>query len=185
MAALAGHVVPEAPGGLTAVVQQTAEQFGVNWPGLVAQAVSFLIVALILRQFAYRPLMRILDERRKRIADSLADAERVSAELAAAEAQRRDVLDAARAEADRIVGEARSAAASLTEREKHRAQALADGIVGKAQEEAMQERDRVRAELRRELGGLVLQATAAVTGRVLTPADQERIRQEGMQGLVA
>ncbi len=185
MAALPGHVVPEASGGLTAVVQQTAEQFGVNWPGLVAQAVSFLIVALILRQFAYRPLMRILDERRQRIADSLADAERVSAELAAAEAQRREVLEAARAEADRIVGEARSAASSLTEREKQRAQVLADGIVGKAREDAAQECAQLRTELRRELGGLVLQATAAVTGKVLTPADQERIRQESMQGLVA
>lgn len=185
MAALAGHVVPEASGGLTAVVQQTAEQFGVNVPGLVAQAVSFLIVALILRQFAYKPLMRILDERRQRIADSLADAERVRAEVAAAEAQRREVLEAARAEADRIVGDARSAAAALTEREKQRAQALAEGIVGKARDEALQERERVRGELRRELGGLVLQATAAVTGKVLTPADQERIRQEGMAGLVA
>jgi F-type H+-transporting ATPase subunit b len=151
----------------------------------VAQAVSFLIVALILRMFVYRPLLRILDERRQRIADSLADAARVSAELAAAEAQRRDVLEAARAEADRILGDARTAASSLTERERQRAQALAEGIVVKAQEEAVQERNRVRAELRRELGGLVLQATAAVTGKVLTAADQERIRQEGMQGLVA
>ena len=185
MAALPVHVIPEASGGITAVAQQTAEQFGVNWPGLVAQAVSFLIVALILRRFVYRPLLRILDERRQRIADSLADAERVRAALAAAEAQRRDVIEAARAEADRIMGEARRAAAALTEREKHRAQASADGIVSKAREEAIQERDRVRAELRRELGALVLQATAAVTGKVLTPADQERIRQEGMPGLAA
>jgi F-type H+-transporting ATPase subunit b len=162
MAALPVHVVPDASGGIAAVAQQTAEQFGVNWPGLVAQAVSFLIVALILRRFVYTPLMRILDERRQRIADSLTDAERVRAELAAAEAQRRDVLEAARAEADRIVGEARSAAATLAEREKQRAQASAEGIVSKAREEALQERERIRAELRRELGGLVLQATAAV-----------------------
>jgi F-type H+-transporting ATPase subunit b len=185
MAALPGQVVPEASGGLAAVVQQTAEQFGVNGPGLIAQMVSFLIVALILRQLAYKPLMRILDERRQRIADSLTEAERVHAELAAAEAQRREVLEIARAEADRIVGEARGVATALTERERQRAQAIAEGILGKARDEAVQERDRVRAELRRELGGLLLQATAAVTGKVLTSADQERIRQEGMQGLVA
>jgi F-type H+-transporting ATPase subunit b len=185
MAALPGHGAPQAAGGLTEVVRQTAEQFGVNWPGLIAQAVSFLLLALVLRQFAYKPLMRLLDERRKRIADSLADTERVRAELAAAEAERRKVIEAARAEADRIVGEARTAASALAEREKRRAEDLAEGIVARARDEAVLERDRVRAELRQELGGLVLQATAAVTGRVLTPADQARIREEGLRGLVA
>jgi len=167
------------------MVRQTAEQFGVNWPGLIAQAVSFLLLALLLRQFAYKPLMRLLDERRKRIADSLADAERVRAERAAAEAERRKVLDAARAEADRIVGEAREAAAALADRERRRAEETAAGILAKAHDDAVQERDRVRTELRQELGGLVLQATAAVTGKVLAPADQARICEQGLEGLVA
>lgn len=183
MAALPGHGLPEASGGLSEMVRQTAEQFGVNWPGLIAQAVSFLLLALILRQFAYTPLMRILDERRKRIADSLADAERTRAEREGAEADRRQVLDAARAEADRIVGEARATAAALAERERRRAEEAAAGIVAKAHDDAVQERDRVRDELRQEVGGLVLQATAAVTGRVLTAADEARIRDEGLKGL--
>jgi F-type H+-transporting ATPase subunit b len=167
------------------MVRQTAEQFGVNWPGLTAQAVSFLILALILRHFAYRPLLRVLDERRQRIADSLAQAEQVRAALTRAEDERRTVLETARTEANRILGDARVAATAMAERERRRAEEIAEGIVGKAREEALLERDRVRAELRRELGGLVLQATAAVTGRVLTTGDQERIRDDGLNGLVA
>ncbi len=185
MAALPEQVAQDAGGGLAALVEQTAEQFGVNWPDLLAQTLCFLIVALILRQFAFKPLLRILDERRQRIADSLRDAEKVRAELAQAEAQRREVLEAARAEADRLVSEAQNAAAALAEREKRRAEATAAEIVAKARQEALLERARVRADLRRELGGLIVDATAAVTGKALTPADQERLRQEGLRELAA
>jgi len=185
MSALPEQVAPDAGGGLAALVQQTAEQFGVNWPDLLAQTLSFLIVALILRQFVYKPLMRVLDERRKHIDDSLRGAAKVREELARAEAQRREVLDAARAEADRIVSDARTAAEALAEREKRRAEATAADIVAKARAEALQERARVRSDLRRELGGLIVDATAAVTGKALTPADQERIRQEGVRELAA
>ena len=102
-----------------------------------------------------------------------------------AEAQRREVLEAARAEADRLVSEAQNAATALTEREKRRAEATAAEIVAKARQEALLERARVRADLRRELGGLIVDATAAVTGKALTPADQERLRQEGLRELAA
>jgi F-type H+-transporting ATPase subunit b len=183
MTRLSGQVPEEASGGLATLVQQTAERFGVNWPDLIAQTVSFLLVALILRQLAYKPLMKVLDERRRRIDESMRDAERVREELARAETQRREVVDAARAEADRIVTEARAAAAVSAEREAQRAEATAAGIVAAARAEALQERSRVRAELRGELGALVVQATAAVTGNVLSGADRERLRQEAMREL--
>ena len=185
MAASPEAVAAAGTGGLSALVQQTAEQFGVNWPDLLAQMISFLIVALLLRQFAFKPLLRLLDERRQRLADSLRDAEAVRAERDRAEAERRDVLDAARAEADRILGEARQAAEALAERARRRAEAAAAEIVARAGQEAQAEQARLRTALRHELGALVVQATTAVTGRTLTADDQERLCHEGLRELSA
>ena len=65
MAASPDAMTAAGTGGLSALVQQTAEQFGVNWPDLLAQMISFLIVALLLRRFAFKPLLRLLDEHYK------------------------------------------------------------------------------------------------------------------------
>ena len=55
----------------------TAERFGVDWPHFIAQVISFLIVAILLYKFAYKPILQVLEERRQRIAEGLANAEKI------------------------------------------------------------------------------------------------------------
>ena len=80
-------------------VQEIARTFGVDWPHLIAQIISFGIVCALLYWLAYRPVLRMLDERRQQIAQGLANAEKINAELAGIEAQRQEVLTEAQAEA--------------------------------------------------------------------------------------
>jgi len=54
-------------------VQQIAERFGVDWPHLLSQVVSFAIVCWLLQRFAYKPILKLLDERRKQIAEGIAE----------------------------------------------------------------------------------------------------------------
>jgi F-type H+-transporting ATPase subunit b len=157
----------------------------VDWPHLGAQIISFCIVCLILHRFAYRPILAMLDERRKQIAQGLADSEKIKAELARTEAQRHEVILQANGEATRLIEEARAAAVRLQEQESQKAIAAAEQIVAKAREAAAADHARMLGELKREVGRLAVQMSARVTGKLLTPDDQRRMAEETVAQMTA
>jgi F-type H+-transporting ATPase subunit b len=155
-----------------------ATTFGVDWPHLLAQVASFCIVCFILYRFAYRPILKMLEVRRQQIAQGLANAQQIKAELARTEAQRQEVMAQANVQANKLIEEARAAASRLQEQETQKAIAAAEEIIAKAREAAAQDYARMLAELKREVGRLVVQTTASVTGKILTPEDQRRLAEE-------
>lgn len=159
--------------------------FGVDWPHLLAQIASFCIVCFLLYRFAYRPVLKMLEVRREQIAQGLANAEQIKAELARTEAQRREVMLQADAQATGIIEEARAAASRLQEQEAQKAIAAAEQIMLKAREAATLDYARMLAGLKREVGRLVVQTAASVTGKVLTPEDQRRLAEETARQLTA
>jgi len=163
---------------LAQTARDTAEKFGWDAPHFFAQVISFLIVAAVLHRFAYRPILTVLEDRRRRIAEGLENAEKIKAELARTEAARRDVLSQAGDQANQMVEEARAAAARVREVETQKAIAAAEQIMVKAREAAAQDRQRMLLELKREVGRLVVQTTTTVTGKILTPEDQRRLAEE-------
>jgi F-type H+-transporting ATPase subunit b len=166
-------------------VQEIARTFGVDWPHLIAQIISFGIVCVLLQRFAYRPVLAMLEKRRQEITEGLANAEKIKAELARTEAQRQEVMTQANAQANQLIAEAQAAAARVQERETQKAIAAAEQIIAKAREAAAQDHMRMLAELKREVGSLVVRTTAAVTGKILTPEDQRRLAEETAQQLAA
>ena len=166
-------------------VQEIARTFGVDWTHLIAQVISFGIVCAVLYKFAYRRVLAMLDLRRQQIAQGIANAEKIQTELNAIESKRQEVLAQANAQAARFIEEARAAAARLQEQESRKALAAAEQILAKARESAAQEHDRMLGELKREVGRLVVQAAAAVTGKILTPEDQKRLAEETGKQLAA
>jgi F-type H+-transporting ATPase subunit b len=159
-------------------VEEIARTFGVDWPHLAAQIISFGIVCALLYRFAYRRVLAMLEERRQQIAQGLANAEQIKAELARTEAQRQEVIGEANAQAARLFEEARAAAARVQKEETQKAIAAAEQVVARAREAAVQDHARMLAELKREVGRLVVQTAAAVTGKVLTAEDQSRLAEE-------
>ncbi len=166
-------------------IEQIAKQFGVDWPHLIAQTVSFGIVCFCLYLFAYKRILAMLEARRQRITDGLANAEKIKIELANTEAQRQEVLVQANAQAGKLIEEARAAAARVQEQETQKAIAAAEQIIAKAREAAAQDHARMLTELRREVGRLVVQTTATVTGKILTPEDQRRLAEETAKQVTA
>ena len=167
-----------AEAGSEGQIEQIARTFGVDWSHLIAQMISFAIVCLLLYRFAYRPILKILAERRQLIAQGLANSEQIKAELARTEAQREEVMAQANAQATQYIEEARSVAARLQEQETQKAIAAAEQIVVNAHLAAAQDHARMLAELKREVGRLVVQTTASITGKVLTSEDQRRLAEE-------
>ena len=160
-------------------------QLGVDWPHFIAQVISFLIVAGLLFKFAYTPILNVLEERSKRIAEGLANAEKIKQELARTEAARQEVLNQANLQANKLIEEARAAAARVQEQETRKAIAAAEQIVARAREAAAQDHARMLAELKREVGRLVVETAAKVTGKILTLEDQRRLAEEANRQLAA
>jgi len=166
-------------------VGEITRTFGVDWPHLIAQIISFCIVCFVLYKFAYRPILKMLEERRRLIELGQANAEKIEAELARTEAQRQEVMLQANAQATRLIEEARAAAARVQEQETQKAIAAAEQIIVKSREAAQQDYARMLAELKREVRRLVVQTTATVTGKILTPEDQRRLAEETARQLTA
>lgn len=158
--------------------ERIVKVFGVDWAHLLPQIISFCIVCALLYRFAYRPILKVLEERRKQIAQGLADAETIRSELARTEAMRQEILTQTNAQAIQLIEEARAAAARVQEQETQKAIAAAEQIVAKARDSASRDYARMLADLKREVGRLVVQTTAVVTGKVLTPEDQRRLAEE-------
>ena len=167
------------------VVQEISRTFGLNLHHFVSQVISFSIVAFCLHRFAYKPILRTLEERRQRIAEGLTNAEKIKAELARTEAARREVLDKANVSANQLIEEARAAAARVQEQETQKAIAAAEQIIAKAREAAAADHARMLAELRKEIGQLVVKTTARVSGKILTVDDQRRLAEETNKELAA
>ena len=165
--------------------RQVAEVFGLDWPHFIAQCVSFIIVALVLHRYAYRPVLGVLEERRKKIAEGLASAEKMRQELARAQTKAEEILNQANAQAAKMIEEGRAAAAKVQEAETQKAIAAANNIVATTRQAMDAERARMLAELRREVGRLVVSTTARVAGKVLTPEDQQRLTEEANRQLAA
>jgi F-type H+-transporting ATPase subunit b len=159
-------------------IEEVARTFGVDWTHLLAQSVSFGIVCAVLYAFAYKPILAILEARRQQIASGLANAEKIKAELARIAVERQDVLTRAGAEGKQLIEEARAAAARVRAEETRKATHDAEQIIVRAREAAVRDHAQMLAELKREVGRLVVQTTASVTGKVLTPEDHRRLAEE-------
>ena len=174
-----------AAASLADTAAETARTFGLDWPHFIAQVISFSIVAFLLHKFAYKPILKVLEERRQRIAEGLANAEKIKAELARTEASRQEVISQANVQAQRLIEEARQAAARVQEVETQKAIAAAKDIVEKARQAMEAEHARMLTELRREVGRLVVQTTGRVIGKTLTADDQQRLSNEATRELAA
>jgi F-type H+-transporting ATPase subunit b len=105
---------------------------------------------------------------------------KIKSNLASSEAQAAAALGKANAEAERMVKEARDAAASVGEAERQKAVAEAAGIIAKSREASELERNRIMSELKRDFGRLVVEATARVSGKALTEEDHARLQKEAL-----
>src|SRR5213593_2276686 len=170
-------------GGFTDMLRDVADTFGWNPWLFLSQVISFAIVAFLLKRFAYKPILAVLEERRQRIAEGLLNADKIKQQLAEAEQRHAEILTKANAQAQKMIDEARESAGHVAERKEQEAIAAAEQIIAKAREASVIEHEKTMESLKRELGRLVVDTTAKVTGKVLTPEDQQRLQEEAARQL--
>ncbi len=135
---------------------------GIDWKLLVAQVVNFAVVLLVLKRFAYQPMLKLLDERAAKIEKGLADAESAGKKLGEIEVQEKAILMEARTEAKRILTETDEAAkkrdaAQIAETEKR-----VKKILHESELKIAEDQKKMLDEAKRELGETVLLAVEKV-----------------------
>jgi F-type H+-transporting ATPase subunit b len=161
------------------------QTLGIQWTKLIPQFINFGIVLLVLWKFAYRPVTAMMDARQKKIAEGVVNADKIQAELAKTEAARKSILAQASDTGNLMIEQAREAAARVREVETQKAIAAAEQIIAKARAASAQDHAQMLAELKREVGRLVVQTTTTVTGKILTTEDQRRLAEETSKQLTA
>lgn len=147
---------------------------GINLPSLLAQLINFTLLLAVLYLLAYKPLLRVLDERKKRVQEGLEASEEAKRRLAEAEQQSAAELDRARQEGQALIGQTQQISARVQEEARQQARAEADQLLERARGEIQLERDSAIAQLRREFADLTITAAERVIRRSL---DQDAHRQ--------
>jgi F-type H+-transporting ATPase subunit b len=148
-------------------------ELGINFPTLVTQIVTVVVLLVLLRLVAYKPLMRMLDERSKRIKESMSQAEAVKEQSARAEEEVKKELAKASQEGQERIARAIKAGEEVKQKAEAEARKEAEALIERARAEIQRERDEAINDVRREFADL----TVLAAGKVIESSlDKEKHR---------
>ena len=159
-------------------MDKAVEALGLNLPQLIAQIANFFVLLLILRLTLYKPILKMLGERREKIAEGLNAAEIARAEAAAAQANIQAQLDVARKEGQEIVAGAQTIATRIQAESREQSSRDREAALERARVEIQLERDRAIAELRSEFADITVSAAEKVINQSLDRQAHQRIIDE-------
>jgi F-type H+-transporting ATPase subunit b len=151
------------------------EALGINLGYLLVQILGIIALLLILTAFVYKPMLRVLDERKARIAKGLEDARQAAIARENADMEAKRILDEARAEAANMRREAVVAAEGAAKDVEAKAREDARGIIANAQSEATEERNRILADLRGQVAAISIAAANKLVGESLDEKRQHQL----------
>ncbi|MBU1032272.1 F0F1 ATP synthase subunit B [Patescibacteria group bacterium] len=158
-------------------------QFGVQPILLAAQVVNFLILLFILKRFMYKPLLKVLEERKRKIADGLKNAEEIERKLIETNEKMDLMITKASSEAQKIRDESRKEAAVFIEETKSKGEKIAADIIKKGGESLKLEKEKMEVEIRSSLSELVMVALQKVTGKTLSKKDEKEMIEKEIKKL--
>ncbi|MBP7811262.1 MAG: F0F1 ATP synthase subunit B [Candidatus Moranbacteria bacterium] len=148
---------------------------GIDWKLLLAQVVNFVVVLLVLKRFAYQPMLKLLDERTAKIEKGLVDAEGASRKLSEMEMKEKAVLADARTEAKRILAETDEAAAKRDAAKMTETEARVKKLLEESENKIAEDRKKMLEEAKRELAGTVLMAVEKVLSEKMDSAKEKEL----------
>ena len=154
---------------------------GINLPLLIAFIINFVILFALLSLFLYKPVMKMLDERSKRIKESVERAEATKEEYARAGEEVKKLISKAREEGQVLVSQAALVGERLKEEAKEGARKEAQAIVDRTRAELEEERDRIIDDLRREFVDISISAAEKVIKETLDRERHRRLIEETLE----
>jgi F-type H+-transporting ATPase subunit b len=157
------------------------EGLGINPPVLISQLVSFIVLFAALTFLAYKPILKLLDERSKKIKESLEQAEALKAQSTSAEESVKKQLQLASQQGQEIVARASQVGEEVRKNAQEQAKQDADALIVRARQEIKTERDEAIDELRSQLADLTVLAAGKVIGEKLDKESHKKLIDKVLQ----
>lgn len=164
---------------------EALDKLGINLGLLIVQIISFAIVFLTLNAWVYKPMVNMMETRKKKIAQGLEDAQVAAEARSDAEKEAAKIIANAQTEAGNIVREATERAAAAGQAVKAEAEAEAAQIREAAVIEAEMERNRILGDLRSQVAALAIAAANKLVGEALDEKKQRALLNEFFSGVKA
>jgi F-type H+-transporting ATPase subunit b len=159
------------------------ENIGIEPRQLLMQLINFLIMVVVLTKLLYKPIIKMLDERKKKIEDALKDAEKVSLESEKSDKKRLEIISKAKVEAKEIIGEAKITAKKTEEEILSKAHAEAQSILEKGKKELESERENMEKELKKQTVDIAAAIAEKAIGQILSSDNQKSIIEKKIRDL--
>jgi len=162
---------------------EVLENFGVQPVLLLAQIVNFVILLLILKKFAYKPIMKVLDDRKHKIETSMKQAEEVEKKLAETEKRQKEIIGNAERASTKIIEEAKEAAKKLQESTLVDTNKKVEEAFVKNKEALKLESEKMVKEVKTDMTILVSDLTKKILGKTLSSKDSEELVKKSLEDL--
>lgn len=157
-------------------MSELLHQFGVNWKLLFAQAINFFILLIVLKKFAYGPILQILKERKKKIEEGLLAAEESQKKLGEAEKEKEGILSEARKESLGIIQKSETTAKEKESQILTEATKKADGIFQEEKAKIHEEKLKMKEDVYNESAGFLKDALAKIVEKSPESLDDNLIK---------
>ena len=162
------------PAGKAEGVTKLFSDFGIDWPLLLAQMLSFSVVAFLLWRFAFKPILATLEDRQRQIEAGLKYAEEMKAKLAQTQEQSAAILKQAQLDGAKFFEDARRTAREFLDSQHKEAAARTDDMIAKARQAIELEHKKMLGQARLEVARLVVAVTQRVLSKELSEAERTR-----------
>jgi len=159
------------------------EKLGIDWRLVIAQVINFLILLAVLYKFLYKPILKILDQRTKKITQGLKDAEKIKEDLIKVEEQKEQKIIAAKKDAEAIIKKAQLSSEQNRQEHLVKTKQEVQDIVAKTKVQIQEEKEKMIKEAKTELAGMVASATQKVLGKSVDEKIDKRIINESIKGI--
>lgn len=159
-------------------------KLGIEWPILITQAVNFAVLLFILERFVYKPVMKMLDDRREGVRLALEREVKSSAKLASAGTEREKLLAEARVESQKIIDEAKKDGESVKVKLVAGAKEEIAKLKADADRKLKDERTRLVAEVKGEIGGLIVDTIEKAFSDVLDAKAQGKMVEQALAAIM-
>lgn len=156
---------------------------GIDWKLLAANTITFFIVLWILRRFAYRPIINLLEQRQRTVADGLTKAKQSQEGYAELQREKQRIVEEAKTDALKLVHAAEVEASNLRQQELVKTQTEASQLLAKTKQQLERERQQMVSKAKADLAGLVVTASAKVLGETVDAELEKKLQAQAVKAV--
>lgn len=164
-------------------MEKILSDFGVQPILLAAQIVNFLVLLFILQKLLYKPVLKILEERKRKIEEGLLNAEKIQKELEETESKRAQIIEKAIDEGKQVITEATMSANQIISEAHVKAKTDMESMMAEGMQMIAGEKEKMKAEVKSEIANMISLTMEKVLGKGLDSNSQKKLVDDAMRSI--